>query len=73
MDLDASAAQAIAESPQARSAAAATCRAELDRLAQVYEAFARAAGGTVFKLLGVQVPVPDPSMRTLGSEVARNR
>lgn len=66
VNLDASAAQLTAESLQERSGAAARRKTELERLTQAYEAFARAKGGTVFELLGVQVLPGDGEVYTIG-------
>jgi hypothetical protein len=66
VNLDASAAQATAETLQEWSAAAATRKAEVGRRTQVYEAFASAGGATVFQQLGVQVLAGNDEVYTIG-------
>jgi hypothetical protein len=68
VELDASAAQATAETLQQMSAADAVRAAERARCAQVYEAFANASDATVFQLLGVQVLVGGGTVYTIGSQ-----
>lgn len=71
--LDAGAAQAVAERVQELLAADAGQTAEMERQAQVYEAFENAGGVTVFRQLGVQVLVGDGKVFTIGSHNATTK
>jgi hypothetical protein len=71
--LDASAAQATAETLQQMSAANAVRAAERAGRAQVYEAFVDAGDATVFQLLRVQVLVGDGTVYTIGSHNAERQ
>jgi hypothetical protein len=65
--LDAGAAQEVAEKVQELNAAGVVHRAERERQAQVFEAFANAGSATVFQRLGVQVLLGDGTVYTVGS------
>ncbi len=71
--LDAGAAQAVAERAQKLLDADAAQTAEMERQAQVYEAFENAGGVTVFRQLGVQVLVGDGKVFTIGSHSATTK
>jgi hypothetical protein len=71
--LDAGAAQAVAERVQELLAADAVQTAEMERQAQVYEAFENAGRVTVFRRLGVQVLVGDGKVFTIGSHNATTK
>lgn len=66
--LDPGAAQAVAGKLQEWLTKGAARKAEQDRWAQVFEAFANAGGATVFRSLGVQVLVGDGNVYTIGSQ-----
>ena len=65
--LDPNGAQAVAKKIQGRLTADAAHAAEMERQAQVHQAFASAGGATVFSMLGVQVPIGDGKVYTIGS------
>jgi hypothetical protein len=65
--LDAGAAQEVAAKVQGMRAASAVHKAERERQAQVFEAFANAGSATVFQRLGVQVLLGDGKVYTIGS------
>lgn len=67
MKLDAGAAQEVAAKVQGMRAAGAVHKAERERQAQVFEAFANAGSATVFQRLGVQVLLGDGKVYTIGS------
>ncbi len=66
VQLDPGGAQAVAGKLQERITAGAARKAEQDRWAQVFEAFANAGDATVFRALGVQVLVDDGDVYTIG-------
>jgi hypothetical protein len=71
--LDAGAAQAVAEKLHERMAAHAARRAEAERQAQLYEAFAGAGTVSTFRALGVQVLAADDKVYTIGSHHASTK
>jgi hypothetical protein len=70
--LDSGAAQAVAKVVQEEFAGRTAQMAEMERRAQVYEAFASAGGATVFGALGVQVLAGDGTVYTIGVDSAAN-
>ena len=65
--IDAGAAQAVAKKVQERLAADAARTAEMERRAQVYEAFVYRGGATVFRALGVWVLAGGGKVYAIGS------
>lgn len=65
--LDANAAKAVADKVQELNAAGAVRKAERERQAQVFDAFAAARGVTVLQRLGVQVLVGDGKVYSIGT------
>ncbi len=72
VQLDAAAAAAVAKRLQDRRDAYAGQRAEGERQAQAYEAFAAAGDATVFRALGVQV-MAEGSVYTIGYNIAAQK
>lgn len=64
--LDAGAAQAVAKAVRERRAAQTARTTEIERQAQVYEAFVSAQGPKVFRSLGVQVLASEDKVYTIG-------